>query len=367
MTDPAQSARPIDLSRVSWEGASSELLHNDSGIRAEWDRLNAARGGLPFLSANAIDIALEFFGNGTERMIIGRLGHTVIAILLLSPEGKMRWRTFQPSQIPLGAWVASPEVSISTLAESLIKGPIGFCLALSITQVDPRLAPRESDTIRTRNSDYIETGWVEVKGTFEEYWNARGKNLRQNMRKQRRKLEAYGTRTSMKVWVDPDRMAPALSRYGAMESAGWKATRGTAIHATNSQGQFYRRLFEDAALRREAVIYEYFFDDRSVAMDLCLQRNGVLVVMKTTYDESVKQLSPAGMLREEELRQIFDEGRIERVEYYGRLMDWHTKLTDRKRTLYHLTTYRWPFIRKLLGARRRGAAGSAESDVLSAD
>lgn len=366
MIESAAAAPPSDP-RLTWENASPSALRVGTREHQEWDRLNASHGDLPFLSADAMAVALDVFGSGAERLLIGRKGTIVVAMLVLVPEGRLRWRTFQPSQIPLGAFVAASGVRLTALADSLIKGPLGFCLALSITQVDPRFAPPEMDAANAKHSDYIETGWVNVEGNFEAYWSARGKNLRQNMRKQRKKLESEGTSTSMKVWGEAEQMAPALARYGAMESAGWKAGRGTAIHLDNDQGRFYRRLFEDAARRGEALVYEYLFDDRTVAMNLCLQRNGVLIVLKTTYDESIKSLSPAFLLREEELQEIFAGGRFKRIEYYGRLMDWHTKLTENKRMLYHLTTYRWPLIKQLANSRRRRSERVAESEAVGSE
>lgn len=80
--------------------------------------------------------------------------------------------------------------------------------------------------------------------------------------------------------------------------------------------------------------------------------NGTIVVLKSTSDESIQAFSPAFLLREEELQEIYRQGQIKRMEYFGRIMDWHTKLTDKKRTLYHLTVYRWPFVKKLAAARR---------------
>jgi hypothetical protein len=89
-----------------------------------------------------------------------------------------------------------------------------------------------------------------------------------------------------------------------------------------------------------------------VAMNLCLLRQGSLVVLKTCYDESIKTYSPASLLREAELQLFFKEGLIKRIEYFGRMMDWHSKLTDQKRTLHHLTIYRWPLLKKLSGRRQ---------------
>jgi hypothetical protein len=162
-------------------------------------------------------------------------------------------------------------------------------------------------------------------------------------------------------------MAPALARYGALESSGWKAVEGTAIHQDNAQGRFYRQLFEVAAARGEALVCEYLFDDRTVAMNLCLLRKGTLVVLKTTYDESIKLFSPASLLREEELQEFFAKGRIRRIEYYGRMMDWHAKLTDHKRTLHHLTVYRWPLLKKLSEWRRTSEGGGVAAPSTAPD
>ncbi|MDB5895870.1 MAG: hypothetical protein JWQ88_3401, partial [Rhodoferax sp.] len=120
----------------------------------------------------------------------------------------------------------------------------------------------------------------------------------------------------------------------------------------NEQGRFYRQLFETAAQHDEAVIYEYRFNDKTVAMNLCLRRTGNLVILKTTYDESIQAYSPAFMLSQDAVEKIFAAGDTARVEYYGRLMEWHTKWTENKRTLYHLTAYRWPLVKQVALSRR---------------
>ena len=341
---------------IQWKNLAGKALRQNNDMSREWDRLNAARGNLPFLTSDAVASALTILGERSERLLVGYSGTNICAMFLLVAQGRFQWRTFQPSQLPLGTWVADAGFQLHELADSLMRGPLGFCLVLSVTQIDPNYVPRCMETPVCHTLDYIDTGWIDVKGSFEDYWAARGKNLRQNMRKQRTKLAADRTQLTMQVLTDHADMAPAIARYGNLESAGWKAQNHTAIHPNNAQGRFYRELLEHASLRGEAVVYQYLFDDRVVAMNLCLLRGGVLVVLKTTYDESIKSFSPAFLLREEELQRIFNQGQIKRMEYFGKVMDWHTKLTDKKRTLYHLTSYRWPFIKKLASARRKGKA-----------
>ncbi len=343
------------MTSLSWRNLPATALRSDLELQAQWDQLSAQRLDLPFMRADAVAAGVEVFGTGLERLLIASRSGRCVAMLILVPNGLLRWCTFQPSQLPLGLWVAASDQHLQQLGRSLLRGPLGFCLVVSISQVDPLQAPRHSDDSDNWHNDYIDTAWLDLVGDFDSYWAARGKNLRQNMRKQRNKLAADGVTTSLRVLRDPADMAPAIARYGALESAGWKAGEGTAIHTDNQQGRFYVRLFETAARQQEALVFEYLFNDRTAAINLCLLRAGTLVVLKTTYDESIpKTLSPAFLLREDELKHLFAGHEVKRVEYYGRRMDWHTKLTEQQRTLFHLTTYRWPLVKHLAVRRRAG-------------
>lgn len=351
--------------QILWENHPASALKFIPGLAAEWDRLNAIRGDLPFLRAHAVALALDIFGNGSERLLVGRRNSIIEALFVVVPAGALRWQTFQPSQLPLGAWVSEPTLSLANLVRSAMRGPLGLCLVFSVTQVDPHLVLREEEAADSHYGDYIDTGWIDIVGSFEEYWNARGKNLRQNMRKQRTKLAAEGITLTMRSLHNPEDMAPAVERYGTLESAGWKANEGTAIHGNNSQGVFYRKLLENSALRDEALVFELLFGDRVVATNLCLKSKKTFVVLKTTYDESIKSYSPAFLLRQMELERLFQEKHVVRLEYYGRIMDWHTKLTETKRTLYHLTVYRFPFLKRFAARRRQMGNASTHDGHLS--
>ena len=75
---------------------------------------------------------------------------------------------------------------------------------------------------------------------FDDYWSKRGRNLRQNLKRQRNRLERESVETRMTVVEDPNLIADSVDRYGALESAGWKGREGTSLHPDNAQGKFYR-------------------------------------------------------------------------------------------------------------------------------
>jgi CelD/BcsL family acetyltransferase involved in cellulose biosynthesis len=332
-----------------WKDAPAQALLQDNTLRDTWDRLNTERSDLPFLGSLAVLPALKIFGQGGERLLMAHddVGRCV-AMLLLRDMGKLRWQTFQPSQLPLGAWVAAAGLPVQEIASSLLhQGPMKLSLSVSITQVDPLFAPRVEDAADNRHDNYIDTAWVDIDGSFDDYWAARGKNLRQNMRKQRNKLEAESMGVQMRVFRDAADMSGAIARYGALEAQGWKAQEGTAIHPDNDQGRFYTELLQGLAARGEGSVYEYLFGDQTVAVNLCVQRGNALTVLKTTYDESIKIYSPAFLLNQDMMQALFAEQQIKRLEYYGSLMEWHTRWTDNRRTLYHLTTFRNGVVKRL--------------------
>lgn len=359
-------------SRLRWQRHDADTLRRDAALRRQWDALNDTHLALPFMAAEVILAALECFGPERASLLVvhdAAQGDAPCMMAIVEPVGRLRWQTFQPSQLPLGAWVGAAGLDLDTALRTLLQdGAFGrTCLAVSWTQVDPRQCERRDDLADNQHDDYIATAWIDVAGAFDDYWAQRGKNLRQNLRKQRNKLATDGVTTQFIAHTAPEAMPSALARYGALETAGWKAEGGTAISADNAQGRFYAAVLDGAARRGEAVVSEYRFNDRTVAMNLALVRNGVRVVLKTAYDESVpKTFSPASLLREDEMRQCFDHDGVRRIEFYGRMMEWHTKLTERQRTLYHLTTYRWPWVKQLALRRRPAPAPEVSATPVEA-
>jgi len=318
----------------------------------KWQEINLAGPASPLLSPAFLLPLIDEFADGRELLAVCGKPHApdAMAILCKGPVGG--WDTFQPSQSPIGAWLQRPELPIQPLVESLLAALPGFALAVGITQQDPDLLSRPADGKCMSTLDYIQTARITVEGSFEQYWEARGKNLKHNMKRQRSRLEKDGIKTSLEVITEPNDVAQAIADYGQLESAGWKAQGGTAIHPENAQGRFYRAMLENFCRQGRGRIFRYRFNDRVVAVDLCIEADATLIILKTTHDESIKTFSPAFLMRQEAFGKLFAERQIKRIEFYGRLMDWHSKWSNEVRTMYHVNYYRWPGLAKMQELRR---------------
>lgn len=335
---------------------------------AQWQRLNADSLRSPLLETDFVAPLLQQFGSGREWLATCECDGQIVAMAIVARRKRGAWETFQPSQQPLGLWLSRPGLALPALMDSLLRALPGTPLVLGLTQCDPLLAPPPAPGKRLALLPYIDTARITVGGSFDAYWAARGKNLRSNLKKQRAKLLKEGVATRLQVDRAPQQMAQAVADYGQLESAGWKAHGGTAIHPDNAQGRFYLAMLEGYARRGAASVCRYYFAERLVAMDLCIEGDGSLIVLKTTYDERLSaQYSPALLMREECCQQLFNEARFARLEFYGKVMEWHLRWTDEVRSMYHVNSYRWPALLRLhtliqqRGARRGAASGRVAS------
>lgn len=321
-----------------------------------WDRLNQATARSPLLTAMFVRSLLKEFGTGDELLAVCRPNDPV-AMAVLRRQSQVAWETFQPSQAPLGAWLQMPAADTGEFAQSLIKSLPGFVLALGITQVDPDLIKRPPESATLTTIDYIPTARITIQGSFEEYWAGRGKNLRHNLKRQRNQVAKQRIELRVDRVSSASEVAAAMAEYSKLETAGWKAESGTAVRTNDAQGRFYRQLLEDHCAQGNGSIYRLWLGDRIVASDLCVDNGETVVILKTSYDETIPNLSPALLMREEYFRDLFASG-LRRIEFYGRVMDWHTKWSDEIRTMYHINCFRSPAIAALDRVRRKVSAGN---------
>ncbi len=327
----------------------------------QWRDLNAAVADTPLLDPDFIAPLIEEFARGHEVLAIHGEPAAPVAMGLLRRRNRALWQTFQPANAPLGPWLSRASQPLDQLLRKLATALPGPCLAIKLSALDPEHFSRPAQTATLSTGDYMETAYLSVAKEFAEYWAARPKKFRQINRRGWKRLSREGVKTRLELVTHPNETDQAVNDFGLLESRGWKGRIGSAVHPDNAQGRVYRRILQNFAKRHETRIYRFFYDGRLVASDLCLERNGQLINLKTTYDENERPTSPAQRMRYQVFKEIFGEKDISRIEFYGKALDWHRAYTDQFRTLYHLYAYRWPagqVLRlKLIADRWRRAAG----------
>ena len=301
-----------------------------------WDRINKQGVNTPLLSSDFVNPLLDYFSSSNDKLAIHGDSQNPDAMAVITKAKFGVWETLQPSQSPLGLWLQDKTISTASLLSQLRKDLPFPTLLIGVTQQDPDLLSRPEKAKGLSTLDYIKTARVTLNGSFQDYWGRRGKNLRQNLNRQRNRLEREGVQVTLKTLTEADDIAQAIVEYGRLESAGWKNAGGTAIHIDNNQGKFYRDMLINFCRHQDALVFQYYYGDKLVATDLCIKDTHSLIILKTTYDETITTSSPAMLMRQEAFEYIFDNQLVEKIEFYGKVMDWHTKWSEEIRTMYHI-------------------------------
>jgi hypothetical protein len=325
--------------------------------RDRWDKLNAAQGDHVLLDTDFVEPLIRHFAPRDVLLAIAD-DEPPVGLGLVVKTGTGFWQTFQPSQAPLGLVVLQGDCDAEAAVRGLMRSLPGHCLGLAILCQDPDATRfvHSGTAPQIEVLDYITTARLPVAGTFDDYWRARSRNLTHNLARQRRRLAERGGLLELVIERRAEDVAHAIAEYGRLEGSSWKAAAGTAITADTVQGRFYTDVLERFCRRGDGVIFRLLMDGRTIASTLCVERGGTLVMLKTAYDKDVEG-SPGLLIQQDLLSQVFSAGRTQVIEYYGRVMDWHTKFTTDVRQMFHVNYYRHPWVSR--GRQHLKAAVSA--------
>lgn len=283
--------------------------------KADWDGLNAALcGSNPYFDGDFIDNLLKHFADGNEQLCVHRHGGKIDGMLIVRPQAWGRWALFLPPQAQIGALLVKDARMLADLPEALP----GIVWSLDYLCQDPlydRFKCLQGE-LPLLSVNHVRTMGIGVDGCFEDYWQARPRKLRHNMARYFKRLRATGLPLRLVHLDSVADMPSAVERYGALESDGWKGRQGTAIHVDNAQGRFYRDLMTDFARRGKASVYELYLGDALAAMRLCIVSGGMMLMLKTAYDERYAKYAPGRLLLHALLAREFEQHRFSAIEFY---------------------------------------------------
>jgi hypothetical protein len=339
---------------MGWVFQSARDTFDDH--RERWDEINKRCGNHILLDSAFVSSLIRHFASSETLLGISEDGGKPGMVIL----EKVRlgfWQTFQPSQGPLGLILVGNDNGVQKQIATLMADIPGYCVGFSVTQQDPDFTAfgNLDHSPTTEYRDYAETSRIILAGDFGEFWKQTGRYFVDDLRRQTRRLEEKGIHMDFLAERDPGNVAECIRDYAKLEESGWKGREGTAVTAEGPQGLFYKELLEKFCSRGEGVIYRLSFNGSVVASDLCLERNGMTVVLKIAYDENLQGISPGKFIHREILKLLFEEGKTRALEWYGRIHEWQRRLGSSARTMFHVNFYRnaWvPVARRLIKETR---------------
>jgi hypothetical protein len=321
------------------------------GMAEEWDALvTRVAEGHPLLKAAFLAPLVRHYGSKNTLLASVRdhSDRMLHAGALLERGSFGRFATFCPAQLQLCPLVADVGQPASRLLAT------GKFSAISLLRFDDRYqSGRDSGAAYSHSSDYGVTMSIECRGsTFDSYWASRSKSLRKNVKRYYSRANDDYKSIRLALIAAHSDIEEAVLRYAAIESKGWKGKMGTGIEAGSVQARFYTECLQRFALVGGARVYELHFDDHLVASRLCVVANGILVILKTTYDEAFAKCAPGRMLLHELIQNVFADSGIRTIEFYTKANADQLMWASESRSISDITLYRNRLLSSLASTKR---------------
>lgn len=315
----------------------------------DWDVLNARYCRFhPLLQSHFVRPLTKHFPAEIE-VLAGYCNGECAALVLLERSRGIIQRPYLPGQSQIALLLAPPEFSLNQSYRECM--PTTAC-RIDILSIDSLYQPELSKLNRSqttiRGSDMV----IKIDDDFTGYWTQRPKNLRKNILRYKNRIHKELGSSHFKIVSSPQDIDQAVSRYGLMESHGWKGVLGTAIHPENTQGKFYREIMHAFSESGNALVFELWSQNVLVASRLCIRNDSLLIILKTTFNEDYKKFAFGRILLFESLQYIFEKRLVDTVDLYTNAtkdqLDWATE----SRPIYNTSLY-WGMGGKIVYALSR--------------
>lgn len=144
---------------------------------------------------------------------------------------------------------------------------------------------------------------------------------RQDLRRARRRAERERTVTTVVHEPEPEEVDALLDVAFAVEERSWKGRTGTALSLDWRRAPFYRSYSRAAAAAGTLRIALLFLDGEPAAMQIAVERDEALWLLKIGYDERFASCSPGQLLMHETILWAADRG-LDRYEFLGSAAPW---------------------------------------------
>lgn len=323
---------------------------------AAWDTLNQRLfNGHPMLRAIFVEGLLKHFGDGSEHLCVRVTDGAPEGMCLLKPTGFGVWSTFLPSQAQISPMLIQKLVSVTELINSLP----GIVIRLDFLCNDPEFSDLSTGDYATSiRMDHVLTMNVNLQDGFQAYWESRSKNFTKNIARYQRRLVEDNIAPKFTCITTSQDISDAVARYAALESKGWKSSLGTAIGKDNVQGLFYAELLGRLSTSGGAMVCELWFDNQLAASRLMMISDHMTIILKTTYDESLKHYAPGRLLLRHVIEALSHSHPDSTLEFYTDATPDQLAWATSQRWITH-----WSFYKNKLSAELLSVLSSARKTI----
>jgi CelD/BcsL family acetyltransferase involved in cellulose biosynthesis len=177
---------------------------------------------------------------------------------------------------------------------------------------------------------------LELSGTWASYLEGRSSNFRGDLKRKQQRAEQAGM--EVRMITEPSGVPETLRAFYEIETRSWKEVTGTSITAQPHARRFYDVFLPTAARRGWFLGFVLYLGGRPVAFDMGVLYAQKYYMLKTSYDQEWRDVSPGFVLRACVIEELFRRG-VREHDFLGDPEPWKLRWTDAVRRHWNLYLY----------------------------
>ncbi len=188
---------------------------------------------------------------------------------------------------------------------------------------------------------FIRVPYIQLEGTWEDYYKQRDKHFKKEIRRKRRKLENNGE-IRFEVLESPIDDGH-FREFLHLEDKGWKGKEGTSLLKRDCLLSLYRNILKVGS--NEIIlplVFNMRLNETLISSSICFKTLNGLYVFKIAYDEAFHYASPGLQLRLYEIEYSYRNG-LKIYDFSGIEQPWMKKFTNRSHYSIDFILYKHHF------------------------
>ncbi len=191
---------------------------------------------------------------------------------------------------------------------------------------------------RTLSKYHMKSPYLEIAGSWEEYWALRSKKLKRNLNYGERLLEREGAIRIRRV-EGGEFLEEQVRTAFEIEQSGWKGKNGTAIACSEENRGFYLDLARQMCGKGRFLLYFLECRNNPVAFSYCVRYKDRLNLLKTGYSPEYAKCSPGMVLQKRIIEDLFRHRQYSIYDFLGARDEWKTKWTNCVQPLCRISVF----------------------------
>jgi CelD/BcsL family acetyltransferase involved in cellulose biosynthesis len=179
--------------------------------------------------------------------------------------------------------------------------------------------------------------FLRINTDWESFLRSKSKHFREEQKRKVNKMRKAGQVDFVKI-SNPDQVHEVMQDILSIERNSWKEKEGTSFTAVPGLSEFYLDVAEIFARKHCLCIYLVYFNSVPIAHLFGIEYENGFYALKTSYDESYKELSPGVFLFTHALQDIFQSG-LKELDFLGVESRWKNEIASETRHLVNIFVY----------------------------